>query len=87
MADILADDHIFNIFSGDKYCVVILIPLKFVPGGPIDICITIGSGNGLTSYKLQAIIWTNGDLVNRLKPEKIYPRVADRIWSLETNCV
>ena len=38
--------------------------LKFVPKGPIDKQVNIGSGNGLAPDRRQAIIWTNVDQVH-----------------------
>ena len=36
MAAILADDVFKFIFVNEKFCILIQIPLKFVPKGPID---------------------------------------------------
>ena len=49
-------------FSGVKsFFIVIKIPLKFVPKGPVDI---ISLDNGLVQNRPQAIILTNADQIN-----------------------
>ena len=36
MATILTDDIFKRIFMNEKFCILIQIPLKFIPKGPID---------------------------------------------------
>ena len=36
MAAIFADDIVRCIFMNEKFCILIIISLKFVPKGPID---------------------------------------------------
>ena len=46
------------IFSNENIYILIAIPLKFVPKGPIN-NIPAVSGNGLAPNRQQAIIWNN----------------------------
>ena len=41
------------------FCILIKIPLKFVPKCPVDNKPSIGLDNGLALNRRQAIIWTN----------------------------
>ena len=56
-----SDDIFKCIFINEKFCISILISLKFVPRGPIA---SSGSGNGLAPNRRQAITWTNADPVH-----------------------
>ena len=60
-----ADDIFMCIFMNEKSRILSQISLKFVPKGPIDNKVSIGSGNGLAPNRRQAIIWTNADPVQR----------------------
>ena len=49
-----------NAFSWKENVIIsIKISLKFVPKGPINNILSIGSDNGLAPARRQAIIWTN----------------------------
>ena len=70
------------IFINEKFYISIRISLKFVPKGPVDKKIKIGSVNGLAPNRRQAITWTNADPAHR----RIYTalggdelRTADRM--------
>ena len=46
-------------YLNERFCILIQISLKFVPKGPIDKKVSVGSGNGLAPTRRQAITWTN----------------------------
>ena len=48
-----------------KKCILIQTSLWFLPKGPIDKNVSIGSGNGLVTHRWQAITWTNVYPVHR----------------------
>ena len=56
-----ADDTFKCVFFNENVRISIKISLKFVPKGPINNNPALGSDNGLTLSRRQAIIWINDD--------------------------
>ena len=56
---LFADDTFKRIFLNENIRISIKISLKFVPKGLIKQYSSIGSDNGLSPGRRQAIIWTN----------------------------
>ena len=73
-----ADDIFKCIFLNENAWISIKIPLKFIPEGLIYI---IGSDNGLTTIRRQAIIWTTDGLVPL--PQWFSIRTGDMSVTLE----